>query len=254
MAETGDFRQKQLAFAAYIRDPERVSPPEGIEARRMAIYRELFFNNLEKLLGSTFPVLKKLHDANAWAAMVRDFMVRHRAQTPYFLEIPREFLQYLERTRGIRAGDFPFLLELAHYEWVELALSVSEAEDDLSAIDVEGNLLDGVPVKSVLAWPLSYRFPVHRISTAFLPEEPGEQPTRLIVFRRRDDELEFRELNPVTARLVDLIAANENDSGLMMLDRLASETGFDGTAMMRHGSDMLENLKSDGILLGTRNA
>jgi hypothetical protein len=252
MAETGGFRQKQFAFAAYIRDPERAAQPEGIETRRMAIYRELFFNNLVTLLGGTFPVLRKLLGPEKWQALVRDFMIRHRAHTPYFLEVPREFLEHLERKRGVQAGDFPFMLELAHYEWTELALSVSEAEDDLSAVDADGNLLDGVPVKSVLAWPLCYRFPVHRISPTFLPDQPGEQATCLVIFRRQDDELEFRELNAVTARLMELIALNENDSGTALLGTLAREIGFDKAAMMQHGSGMLSKLRADGILLGTR--
>jgi hypothetical protein len=251
MAEAEGFRRKQFAFAAHIRDPERVAAPEGIEDRRMAIYRDLFFNNLVRLLGSTFPVLSKLHGPERWGAMVRDFMTRHRAHTPYFLEIPREFLEYLEKTRGIQDGDFPFLLELAHYEWMELALSVSDAEDDLSVIDAGGNLLDAIPVKSVLAWPLSYRFPVHRIAPSFLPDEPGDQPTCLVIFRKPDDELEFRELNPVTARLLDLIAANGGDSGRALLGRLAQEIGFDSDAMMQHGSDMLNTFRADGILVGT---
>jgi hypothetical protein len=204
-----------------------------------------------RLLGSTFPVLSKLHGPERWGAMVRDFMTRHRAHTPYFLEIPREFLEYLEKTRGIQDGDFPFLLELAHYEWMELALSVSDAEDDLSVIDAGGNLLDAIPVKSVLAWPLSYRFPVHRIAPSFLPDEPGDQPTCLVIFRKPDDELEFRELNPVTARLLDLIAANGGDSGRALLGRLAQEIGFDSDAMMQHGSDMLNTFRADGILVGT---
>src|SRR5690606_10675309 len=128
------FQRRQLSLAAHIRDPERNPAPEGIEDRRLAIYRELFFNNLVNLLGSSFPVLRKLHGAEKWKSLVRDFLVRHRAHTPYFLEIPREFLDYLENTRGDQEGDYPFLLELAHYEWAELALSVSDTKNDLSGI------------------------------------------------------------------------------------------------------------------------
>jgi hypothetical protein len=253
MSDTADFQRKQLALAAHIRDPERAPPPVGIEDRRLAIYRQLFFNNLQSLLGSTFPVLKKLHAADRWQALVRDFMIQHRAHSPYFLEIPREFLDYLEKTRGVREEDFPFLLELAHYEWVEVALSVSTAEDDFSAIDRHGSMLDGAPVKSVLAWPLSYRYPVHRISPDFMPEQPGDQPTCLVIFRKADDELEFRELNPVTARLLELVTDSDGrETGQNLLSRLASEIGFDNEAMMRHGLDMLNQMRADGIIAGIR--
>ncbi|HPO24365.1 MAG TPA: putative DNA-binding domain-containing protein, partial [Arenimonas sp.] len=43
-------RQQQFALAKHIRDPEANLPPPDIEDRRLAIYRELFFNNVEGLL------------------------------------------------------------------------------------------------------------------------------------------------------------------------------------------------------------
>ena len=36
----------QTRFAGHIRDPRQVAAPDGIEDRRMAIYRDLFFNNI----------------------------------------------------------------------------------------------------------------------------------------------------------------------------------------------------------------
>ena len=54
--------KKQLyEFAAHIRDPENKPAPENIEDRRMGIYRDLFFNNIEGFLSGTFPVLKRLY-------------------------------------------------------------------------------------------------------------------------------------------------------------------------------------------------
>lgn len=252
MAEWAEFQKKQLAFAAHIRDPERNLPPEGIEDRRMAIYRELFFNNLFKLLGSTFPVLKKLHSEDQWNALVREFMVRHQAQTPYFLEIPQEFLAFLENEHVATDDDYPFLYELAHYEWAELALSVSEASDDLSRLDTGGDLLQGVPVKSALAWALSYRYPVHRISPDFRPDAPGEQPTFLAIWRKPDDELGFMELNPVSARLLDLIDANDEQlNGADLLRALAAELSYpDPDAFLQHGAVALQELHSHGIVPG----
>ncbi|HEX2138849.1 MAG TPA: DNA-binding domain-containing protein, partial [Woeseiaceae bacterium] len=60
------FQQKQRAFAAHIRDPDHCSPPAGVEDRRMAIYRELFFNNLDNLLGKSFPVLRAILGDEEW--------------------------------------------------------------------------------------------------------------------------------------------------------------------------------------------
>jgi hypothetical protein len=253
VAERPEFQQKQYAFAAHIRDPEHNAAPPGIEDRRMAIYRDLFFNNLLNLLGSTFPVLRTLYEKESWRHLVRQFMVRHQAHTPYFLEIPREFIAFLQNDYDTRPGDPPFLLELAHYEWAELALSVSDEINPGDNVDPEGDLLAGVPVKSVLAWSLAYQFPVHRISETYRPKERGEHATFLVVYRRSDDELGFMELNPVTARLLAMISTNERqETGLELLLRLAQEIDYpDPDALLQHGASTLGEMRASDILLGT---
>ena len=124
--ETGTTRAAQYAFAAHIRDPEHAPAPADVEPRRMAVYTELFYNNIESLLAANFPVIRRLHDDDAWHERVRDFYREHRSRTPLFTEIAREFIRHLERRAESGAGDPPFLLELAHYEWSELALSLDE--------------------------------------------------------------------------------------------------------------------------------
>ena len=254
MAKGDSFRDTQMAFAAHIRDPKNVPKPDGIEDRRMAIYRDLFFNNLKSLLSNMFPVLKKLHSDDAWSVMIRKFMVVHRAKTPYFLQLPQEFLAFLQDGYETTDNDFPFLLELAHYEYAELALSVSEAENDLSNVDADGDLLQQVPVKSELAWTLAYQYPVHRISTDFLPEQPGDTPTYLAVYRDNDDKVGFLELNPVTAGLLDAVEKNEQAaSGEALLRGLAEQANYpDVDAFVQHGAAALQEMKQLDILTGTR--
>lgn len=252
MVKLPEFQRKQYAFAAHIRDPEHNPAPEGVEDRRMAIYRELFFNNLHSLIGQTFPVIKKLHSKKKFRSLIRAFMIRHQAQTPYFLEIPREFLAFLEQEYELQDDDFPFLVELAHYEWAELALSVSTEVNDVMTIDPEGNLLEGIPVRSKLAWTFAYRYPVHRISPDYLPAEPGEAPTFLAICRRANDDMDFMELNPVTARLLDMIEANDRDSGRELLLKLANEIKYtDAEALVRHGAGAMRDMRQAEILLGT---
>ena len=140
MDEQRQFQVKQYAFAAHIRDPDNNVAPDGIEDRRMAIYRELFFNNLYNLLGTFFPVLRKIHTDEQWHLMIREFMKIHRAQTPYFLELPEEFLDFLRHEYPPQENDYPFLTELAHYEYAELALSIATDENDLAEIDPHGDI------------------------------------------------------------------------------------------------------------------
>lgn len=253
MGEASDFRDKQYAFARHIRDPENYPAPAGAEDRRMAIYRDLFLNNLRNLLSQTFPVLKKLHKPDKWRSIIRLFMAQHVAQTPYFVEIPREFLQFLQTEYVPAEDDFPFLVELAHYEWVELALSVSDATNDDVAFDPHGDMLDGVPVKSTLAWHFAYQYPVHRISTKFIPQAAGEQVSFLVIYRKANDDVAFMELNPVSARLLELIDANEDRTGRDLLVSLAGEIAYaDVDALIQHGAAAMAEMQAAEILLGTK--
>jgi hypothetical protein len=256
MAERPKFQEQQYAFAAHIRDPQHAPAPDGIEDRRMAIYRELFFNNLRSLLSNMFPVLSKLLSDEKWRRLVRRFMQRHQAHTPYFLQLPAEFLDFLQNEYEPEPDDFPFLTELAHYEYIELALSVSEETNDLEGVDPDGDLLAGVPVKSELTWVFAYQYPVHRISRDFLPDTPAEQPVYLAVYRGSDDKVGFLELNAVTAGLLNAIQENASgQAGEALLRKLAADINYpDVDAFIEHGATALLEMRSLDILTGTRSA
>lgn len=247
------FQTLLRTFTAHLRDPDVNPAPPGSEERRMGIYRELIFNNLEALLAGYFPVIHRLLPADHWRALVRDFLVRHRARTPLFTALPQEFLGFLECIRTEDPRDPPFLLELAHYEWMELALLISEEEPDLTDTEPHGDLLAGVPVPSPLAWPLSYRYPVHRIGPDHQPEVPPPEATHLIVYRDCAERVQFLETNAVTQRLLQLLREEGRASGRDQLLRVAAELHHpQPTQVLDFGADLLVELHARGILLGAR--
>ena len=256
MVEGRSFQDKQYAFAAHIRDPANTIAPAGIEDRRMAIYRDLFFNNLYKLLGTFFPVLRKICSDEQWRHFIREFMKIHRAKTPYFLQLPEEFLEFLQSEYKLLDDDYPFLTELAHYEYAELALRVSTDENDMTGVDPAGDLLADVPVKSTLAWAFAYHYPVHRISKSFMPTETLEQPAYLAIYRGSDDKVGFLELNAVTAALLEAVEKNSGEfCGEALLRELAEQINYpDVSALIKHGTDALEEMRQLEILTGTRSA
>jgi hypothetical protein len=196
------FQETQLAFSRHMRAPDEFPAPEGMEDRRMGIYRDLVYNNIESMLAGVFPVLRSLLSNAHWHNMVRDFIRHHECKTPYFLEISEEFLQYLAQERGLREGDPQFMLELAHYEWIELALDVSE-DTIPSANEIPIDLLSSIPRVSPLVANLVYQYPVHKISPHFQPLDPEQ--AHLVVYRNRDDKVCFMEANPITQRLLSLL-------------------------------------------------
>ena len=219
----------------------------------MAIYRRLFFNNISSLLEKNFPVLRSLYDDAAWSRLMREFYAEHRARTPLFPEIAKEFLRYLQDLRGVREGDPPFLLELAHYEWVELALTLDEREPDEVAADPHGDLLKGHPVLSPLTWTLSYRYPVHRIRREFQPAQPPDQATHLLVWRDRDYRVRFMRLNEVSRLLLEHLREPTDQSGRELLEAVAAALGHaDPKKIVAAGARVLAELRERDVLLGTR--
>jgi hypothetical protein len=251
-ADQPGFIRKQYEFASHIRNPDKNPCPPDVEQRRMNIYNELFYNNVEGFMSNTFPVLRSLHDDDSWHALIRDYFEHHKAHTPLFPELPREFLKFLE-AQPESANEFPFIEELAHYEWVELALAVSDKTIEDQSINPQGDLLSGKPVLSPLAWLLSYQYPVHQISPDFIPEQAGESTTFIIAYRDMDDEVHFLEVNPISAHLVNMITEQPGLTGQQLLDQIADQLPqLDRNLVLNGGIDTLKSLREKNILIGTR--
>jgi len=247
-----EFIRKQYEFAAHIRDPENAPRPDDVESRRMAIYNELFYNNVEGFISSGFPVIRSLYADQDWHSLVRDFFSSHHCKTPLFLEIAQEFRHYLESERN-NLQDPPFLKELAHYEWVETAISIAEEEIDDTDVDLTGDLIDGIPVLSPLAMPLQYQFDVQHIKPEYQPDNAPELPTCIIVYRNRADKIGFMEINPVTLRLVQLLAEQPEHTGKQQLEYIVKELNHPKPeVVINGGTETLETLRDKEIILGSR--
>ena len=246
-----DFKEVQYAFTRHMRDPENNPAPEGLEDRRIGVYRELVYNNIESFIGNSFPVLRKITPDDQWHEMLRDYVCNHQSHTPLFPRMPLEFLQYLEHERKERPQDPSFILELATYEWAELSIALDTREIDLDGIDIEGDLLAGVPVLNPIIMPQTYLYPVHQISPDYLPDTTPEFPTYLLVYRCKDDEVGFMELNLVSARLFECIQGNSEETGLQLLEGIAEELKHpDPQVVIEGGHEIMRDMHSKDILLG----
>jgi hypothetical protein len=241
-------REQFDAMARHVRDPAAKPGPPGIEARRLKIYSDLVYNNLDGLLAGNFPVIRKtLGDAD-WRALVRGFLARHHSNTPLFTELGRELIAHLEAEPDSAR---PWLAELAHYEWAELGLQLLDAPLPPNAAD--GDLLDGIPLLSPFAWPLAYRWPVNRIGPAFQPSAPPPEPTLVLLRREGDGRIHFSALSPLLYRLLALVDGNRDRSGRDLMRQLADEAGqADFAGFLAAAAPMLQRLRSEGVLLGTR--
>ena len=238
-----DFQHYQLAFTAHIRDPSANKKPARVQNTRMAIYREIVFNNIFSSVSACFPVCKSMMGARAWRKLVRAFFAHHQATSPIFREIPQQFLQYIDTKI-----DLPIYFQsLAHYEWVELA--VASLQTDLIKLSKTTDLLNEKPILAPAHMLLSYDYAVQSISKRHLPK--GTEQTYLLVFRSAENKVKFIELNPITFQLLNLIKTNQL-TGRQALTMLAEEIAHpDVDAIITFGTEILADLAKQQAIIGS---
>lgn len=241
------FQQVQQAFVAHIKNPE-LPMPEGIAEDRMAVYRELFFNNVQGFVGSAFPVLKSLYPQARWQALVRQFFIRFTCNSPYFLHIAEHFLHFLQQDYQPQAEDPPFLLDLAHYEWAELCLSTKQLQQQEQPL--APTQLTEVPLAlSELTMLLAYPYPVHLISSEFQPQAAGETQCYLL-YRNRDDEVKFVLINPLMAALLHHLQQAPGSTLKQLVELLAPFVPqLDSDTLLSGASTILQDFAAKGLLV-----
>ena len=238
-----DFQHYQLAFTAHIRDPSANKKPARVQNTRMAIYREIVFNNIFSSVSACFPVCNSILGTRAWRKLVRAFFANHQAASPIFREIPQQFLQYINTKI-----DLPIYFQsLAHYEWVELA--VASLQTNPIKISKTTDLLNEKPILAPAHMLLSYDYAVQSISKGHLPK--SAEQTYLLVFRNAENKVKFIELNPITFQLLNLIKTNQL-TGKQALTMLAEEIAHpDVDAIITFGTEILADLAKQQAIIGS---
>lgn len=238
-----DFQRYQLAFTAHIRNPKTNKKPAQVDDARMAVYREIVFTNILNVVSTCFPVCVQVLGERDWEKLLRQFFAKYQATTPIFREIPQQFLQFLNT-----AKELPIYFQaLAHYEWVELA--VSSQPTTPPKLSKTPDFLNEKPVLASANKLLQYDYAVHKISARHKPKTNTK--TYLLVFRNLENKVKFIELNPVTFQLLALIDEN-NMTGKQALIRLAEELQHpDANAVIQFGLEILQDLAKQKAIVGS---
>jgi len=187
----------QQRWADHVRDPSR-PPPEGVDARRLAVYRRLCIDSLDSLLAGCLPRLQEQLGEARWRSLVEHYYAHHVCHTPLFPQIASEFAAWLATQDTFALPGW--VAELAHYESTQQALHI-EARD-------AGHSLQHVPAGSdvvalsPLVRVLGYQWPVHE--DAALDDATASEPTLLLLRRLADYHLQVEELAPLAYALLSV--------------------------------------------------
>ena len=238
-----DFQRYQLEFTAHIRNPSAAKKPAKVKDARMAVYREIVFNNLFGSVSTCFPVCQNVLGKRKWQRLVRDFFTHHQASTPIFREIPQEFLKFIENKNELP----DYFQQLAHYEWVELAVSTQVAV--APSLSKTPDLLNEKPQLAPAHMLLEYDFSVHKISAKFKPNTI--EKTYLLVFRNAEFKVKFIELNAVTFELLKLVQLNTLPGEQALVSLAEALPTLDSQIVLNFGLQTLIDLASQQAIMGS---
>lgn len=188
----------QEAWAAYLRAPTTAALPAGTAPQRMQHYAQLLHNNISGFMHQCFPVARSLLPVAQWQALITQFFAQASNASPYFYEIPQQFVAFWQaRPDALQ----PWFLELLHYEYLELA--VDTATDAPAQFGAQGWALNPSVQLAGYAWP------VHTISKTHIPKAP--ESTFVALYRNAELRVRFSVLTPAAMQLLVLLQGNGAD-------------------------------------------
>jgi len=257
---TPEFQSYQHQFVDYLRNPQKNETlPESLP-KTSSIYAKLLYSKIEGSLDNCFPISCQLLGVKLWKQLIQKFIRDHRCKTPLYREIPDEFIDYVMIEKP--PEEMPkFIIELMHYEWMELALETENPIKSDHVIPSRGDLLSAVPALNPVLHLLYYHYPVQNI-TASDPYwknwntrlKPYSQETIILAgLRDKDYKVQFIELNTVTARLIEMLQEGFS-TGEQALLELAAELHYgDHETILPFGRDILQQLEQQQIITGITN-
>lgn len=246
-----DLARYQQRFAAYVRSPADARLPKGLAPDRMRIYRELMLNNASGFLHTCFPVLRQCLGARRWNALVRRFFAQHRCTTPYFREIPAEFVGWLfDESRQRVANEPPYAPYLAHYEWLELAVDTHPDEPAPPPVKAWSNDPRDTPVLNLSLRLACYPYAVQRVGPNNASAPHPMQTTWLMVWRNAEDRVRFGEINAASFELLRALQAKPQTPA-RLVEALNAAPG-QAAIRVEHVLPLIADLATMGVVLGAR--
>lgn len=250
------FQQIQQQWTQFLRTPAQSLPPANVDNQRLAVYRQLILSNISSLLKSTFPVLHGLLTSQQWDKLIEAYCTNHAAQTPLFTQFATEFLEFLVHYAENLEDYPPFILELAHYEWLEWALFIEPSPTNappFAPISTISQLWQFIPALSPFLSLQCYHYPVHQICVDYQPLTPPTEATYLLVYRDKIEQIQFVLLNPVSARLLEKLLNNTDKTAHALLIEIAEELQHpQADQVINHGQQLLSQWFEMGIIIGQR--
>jgi len=235
--------EQQAALASYCRDGH-LPKLDATIPDNLNQYRRLVFNIISDALGTSYPISAKKVGADDWEQLVDDFFSNYPCSSAQIWSMPYELITYLESDEHPIKLKFPWLMELLHFEWLEVEIFCDEDEEVHAEKSTEV-LNEKLVINPTLRLE-HFTFPVHK---AIELKEQGDY--YLLAYRSSEnDKVYFEEITGFLALVIHQIANTE-----LILRDILIESGkklgiTDEHVLLQEGKVFAEKMLQKTVFLG----
>ncbi|MBF0804996.1 MULTISPECIES: DUF2063 domain-containing protein [unclassified Neisseria] len=175
--------QAQAQLADHIRNPALPAPP-GIAPERLAVYTRLVRNNIKSFLDLCFSDSSLLADSEQWQGWQNRFLIEAHPESPFFNDIPPQFLAYLN---SLPQHERPSENMLAVMDFETALLHAETAiQPDSDGRWHEHSVLSWAPAAQLQYYPCDF--------VSIGPEQIEDSPCHVLTWRNRSNEVYYRTI------------------------------------------------------------
>ncbi len=257
-------RQKLLGKTARrggSKPPGKLSPVVLREADQQGVllYADLLRTGMQDLMLSVYPGCASLI-GDDWSEVVDDYFERYPSAHYHLNEAARQLPEYLAGYGKVWCKKYPYLVELADYEWIELELMESDASIEEHPWQEPGSAdeLERLrPVVNPVLMLRSYSYNIPEIVETLKNEgssltDLDPCPTKIAVYRHPETHFcKFLELKPVAAVVVELAIKGPASYAELAAAAVKAALEMDPQEAIVEFLDLIEKLQSLKVFVGS---
>lgn len=243
---TKETKEIQQQVASYCRSGEN-SEIKGITPNRLHHYHRLIHSILKDALESAYPIAFHFLDSATWNELVKAFIEKHNCQHPQLFLMPGEFIEFIEKEEIDTEKEYPFLLDLLRFEWLEVIVH-TQKDEIIPNLAPAANLLENRLFFTPYLSLLQTDYPVHKLNEIDIAQFPGSY--FYLVYREENGTVQYLELNSFSFSLLQE-TRNQSISVNQLLKPLFEEADFETQQVLKEQTyTFLQNLLDLGLILG----
>lgn len=233
-----DTIQIQEALGSYCKTGETPQLP-GVVESRLPQYRRLVRNVFYGILQQAFPITSAILTDEEWDQLINDFMVHHPAQEHEVWKMPKELVDFVEGTDYSEKLNRPYLEELLHFEWIEILVHGMEDVPFQYTPSQQLSLTDKVMLNPYHEL-VTLQYPVHKSAETDYNQHKGVY--YVLVHRDIEEfDVQFTELAPFVALLINAIENDNSHSFSQILDQVCQEVNIERSAAVEQQAEAFLN-------------